>query len=137
MNTTTRAISRTWAAPTTYRECGVVTGLTTYTVTLTRTARGFTATVDGQLVDVLTADRILRNADRLELLVEVLDIIGKSAACNLHRELERLGFRDHYQTATDALGRPVSSRHRSSNGTGSRGMPALIIVPVRLARGIS
>lgn len=109
MNTTTRALSRTWAAPTTYRECGVVVSVATYVVTISRTGQGFTAEVDGQPVDVLEADQVLRNADRLELLAEVLPTIGKPAACNLHRELGRLGFKDHYATAADALGRPVPS----------------------------
>jgi len=110
MNSTApRKISRTWAAFTTYRECGVVVSLAVYAVTISRTGQGFAATVDGQPVDVLAADRLLRNADRLELLAEVLDTIGKPAACNLHRELGRLGFRDHYTTAADALGRPVPS----------------------------
>ena len=108
-DTKSRAISRTWAAHTTYRECGVVTGTAVYAVTISRTGQGFTAEVDGQPVDVLQADRILRAADRLELLAEVLPTIGKPAACNLHRELGRLGFKDHYQTAADALGRPVPS----------------------------
>jgi hypothetical protein len=109
MNTTTPALSRTWAAFTTYRECSVITGTVTYVVTISRTAQGFTAEVDGLPVSVLEADQILRAADRLELLAEVLPTIGKPAACNLHRELGRLGFKDHYATAADALGRPVPS----------------------------
>lgn len=35
--------------------------------------------------------------------------IGKPAACELHRELGRLGFTNHYLTASDALGYPVAS----------------------------
>ena len=114
MNTTApRTLSRTWAAHTTYRECSVVTSTAVYTITVSRTASGFAAEVDGVPVDVLAADRLLRNADRLELMAEVLDTtapsIGNPAACNLHRELGRLGFKDHYTTAADALGRPVPS----------------------------
>lgn len=109
MNTTTRAISRTWAAPTTYRECGVVVSVAAYVVTISRTPHGFTATVDGQLVDVLDADRILRNADRLELLTEVLDTpptIGKGRACELHRIMGKVGLphAQHYALAAAALG---------------------------------
>ncbi|CAM3991453.1 hypothetical protein [Deinococcus frigens] len=110
MSTTApRAISRTWAAHTTYRECSVVMSTAVYAVTVSRTGQGFAAEVDGVPVDVVAADRVLRNADRLELLAETLDTIGKPAACNLHRELGRLGFKDHYATAADALGRPVPS----------------------------
>lgn len=107
-----RALSRTWAAHTTYRECGVVTGTAVYTVTMNRTAHGFTATVDGQPVDVLAADRVLRNADRLTVTAEVLDTrptIGNAAGHELHKELGRLGFRAHYLTASEALGRAVAS----------------------------
>lgn len=109
MNTSTPALSRTWSAHTTYRECSVITGTATYVVTISRAGQGFTAEVDGQPVDVLTADRILRAADRLEVIAETLNTIGKPAACNLHRELGRLGFKDHYATTADALGRPVAS----------------------------
>jgi hypothetical protein len=111
MNTNTRATSRTWKAHTTYRECGVVTGVSAHAVTITRTASGFRATVDGLPVGVLDADRVLRAADRLEVTGEVLEHgpIGKAAGCELHRELGRLGFRDHYTTASEALARPVSS----------------------------
>lgn len=35
--------------------------------------------------------------------------IGKPTARELHRELGRLGFADHYLTASDALGYPVAS----------------------------
>ncbi|GGL83603.1 hypothetical protein GCM10010840_21720 [Deinococcus aerolatus] len=79
----------------------MVTGTAVYAVITSRTGQGFMTEVDGQLVDVLTADRILRAADRLEMLDEVLPTIGKPAAFNLHRELGRLGLQDHYQTAAN------------------------------------
>ncbi|CAM3887048.1 hypothetical protein [Deinococcus frigens] len=112
MNTNTRALSRTWAAHVIYRECSVITGTADYTVTMTRTAEGFTAEVNGQPVGVLDAARILGSAERLTVTAETLDTpptIGNAAGCNLHRELGRLGFRDHYLTAGEALGRAVPS----------------------------
>ncbi|MPY67818.1 hypothetical protein F8S09_14190 [Deinococcus sp. SDU3-2] len=36
-------------------------------------------------------------------------VIGKAAARELHRELGRLGFRNHYATAAEVLERPVPS----------------------------
>lgn len=110
MNTNTRATTRTWNAPTTYRECGVVTALTVHTVTITRTRSGFEAVIDGRAADVLHADRILRAADRLEVIAETLEAtIGNAVACALHKELARIGYRGHYALATEALGTQVSS----------------------------
>ncbi|CAM3996238.1 hypothetical protein [Deinococcus marmoris] len=111
MNTNTRATSRTWKAHTTYRECSVVTALTTHMVTITRTASGFQAIVDGLLVGVLEADRVLRAADRLEIIAEMLENgpIGTPATRELHHKLSRLGFHNHYQTASDALAGSVPS----------------------------
>lgn len=110
---TPRAITRTWAADVVYRECGTVTGSRLYTVTMTRTAQGFTAEIDGQPAGVLDAARILGSADRVTVTHEVLDTvaaqIGKAAAYELHKELGRLKYRDHYATASAALERPVSS----------------------------
>lgn len=40
---------------------------------------------------------------------EQVRTIGKAAAYELHKELGRLRFRDHYGTAAAALERPVSS----------------------------
>lgn len=107
----TRATTRTWNAHTTYRECGVVTAVTVHTVTITRAGASFTAEVDGQAVDVLQADRILRAADRLEVVAEMLEAapIGKAVACALHRELGALGYRAHYALASEVLGVPVPS----------------------------
>ncbi|CAM4038852.1 hypothetical protein [Deinococcus frigens] len=110
MNTTKpRALSRTWEAHTTYRECSVVTGTALHTVTMTRTQGGFTATVDGQPVDVLDAARILSGADRLTVTAEVLDTpptIGKGRACELHRIMGKVGLShaQHYAFAAAALG---------------------------------
>ncbi|CAM4059405.1 hypothetical protein [Deinococcus marmoris] len=74
------ALSRTWHAHTTYRECGVVTSIATHTVTITRTPQGCVAEVDGQPVDVLAADRVLRAADRLIMIAETLEATGERAA---------------------------------------------------------
>lgn len=41
--------------------------------------------------------------------VETLPPIGKPTACQLHRELGQLGYRDHYALAGEVLGRPVPS----------------------------
>lgn len=111
MNSNTRATTRTWNAHTTYRECGVVTALAVHVVTITRAGASFTAEVDGQSVDVLQADRILRAADRLEVVAEVLEAapIGKAVACALHRELGALGYKSHYALAAEVLGFPVPS----------------------------
>lgn len=108
-STKPRALSRTWEAHTTYRECSVVTGTATYTVTMTRTADGFTATVNGQPVGVLDADRILRNADRLTVIAETLETpptIGKGRAQELHRIMGKVGLphAQHYALAAAALG---------------------------------
>ena len=81
MHDTKRCVlSRTWHAHTTYRECSVITGVTTHTVTITRTPQGCTAEVDGRPVDVLEADRVLRAADRLEVIAETLEAAGQRAA---------------------------------------------------------
>jgi hypothetical protein len=108
MNTTTRATSRTWAAHHVDRECGVVVHVQTYTVTLARTAQGIAATVDGQPVDVLEADQILRTAARLEVTAETLEAptIGKARAAKLHRLMGRAGLpsAQHYALAAAALG---------------------------------
>ena len=95
------ALSRTWQATVTYRECSVVTDIVTYTVTMTRTAQGFTATVDGKEVDVLAAARILKNAQNdngLTVTAEILDTpaptIGKARAHKLLVIMGRLGLHE-------------------------------------------
>lgn len=118
-STTPRALFRAWQATVTYRECGTVTDVQTYTVTMSRTAQGVTATLNGRPADVLAAARILSSAqseNALTVTAEILDTpstparaIGKAAAHELHRELGRLGYRDHYTTAAEVLGVPVAS----------------------------
>ncbi|OLV20131.1 hypothetical protein [Deinococcus marmoris] len=111
MNSNTRATTRTWNAYTTYRECSVVTALAVHVVTMTRAGASFIAELDGRPVDMLHADRVLRAADRLEVVVEVLEAapIGKATACALHRELGALGYKSHYALASEVLGVPVPS----------------------------
>lgn len=108
-----RALFRAWQATVTFREVDVVTDVQTYTVTMSRTASGVLATVDGQEVATERAARILAMSDRLEVTAEILEdtapTIGKPAACDLHKELGRLRFRDHYTVASEALGRTVAS----------------------------
>ena len=110
MNTSTRAATRIWNTSTDDLMDGAVVQVRTHTVTLTRTPTGIVALIDGQPADVLAADAILRSATTLTVTAEVLEVvIGKPAACELHKELGRLRFRDHYATASDALGRRVTS----------------------------
>lgn len=110
MNTSTRASTRTWETRTDDQMDGAVVQVRTHTITLTRTPTGNVALIDGQPADVREADAILRGATALTVTAEVLEIvIGKPAACELHKELSRLKFRDHYATASDALGRRVTS----------------------------
>ena len=104
------ALSRTWKATVTYRECGVVVDVTTYTVTLSRAVIGgpLAAQVDGQEVDVTRAVGILQGA-QVEVLNEVLSqptppSIGKGRAHKLHKIMARLGLRDHYGIARRACG---------------------------------
>lgn len=111
------ALTRTWRVDVIYRECSVVTGNSTHTVTLSRAQVGgpLVATVDGEEADVARAVKLLGMAEGTpEVLAETLAPmpapgIGKPAACELHRELGRLKFRDHYATASEALGRAVES----------------------------
>lgn len=106
------ALSRSWKATITYRECGVVTGSSTHTVTLSRELVGgpLSATVDSQAASVRRAVNLLEGA-QVEVLAEVLSLptIGNPAACELHRELGRLKYRDHYAAASEALGLTVRS----------------------------
>lgn len=107
-----RAITRTWNTVT--HDCmdGAVVQVRQHAVTLTRTAAGLVAEIDGQPADVLKADQILRGATFRTVTAEVLEApatIGNRAACELHRILGRLRFRDHYSAAAEALGREVRS----------------------------
>ncbi|MBZ9750761.1 hypothetical protein K7W42_07790 [Deinococcus sp. HMF7604] len=65
------ALSRTWHAEVTYRECGVVTGHSTHTVTISRRTGVFTAEIDGQPATVHDAARILTGS-KLTVLSEVI-----------------------------------------------------------------
>ncbi|EYB67279.1 hypothetical protein DEIPH_ctg045orf0008 [Deinococcus phoenicis] len=78
------------------------------------------ATVNGQAVAPELAVRLLNRAERVgtvTLLGECVEpvmptdgpAIGNRAAWTLHRELGRLGHRNHYAVAGEALGRDVGS----------------------------
>ncbi|MBZ9750738.1 hypothetical protein K7W42_07675 [Deinococcus sp. HMF7604] len=107
-----RALTRTWEAVVTYRECSVVTGHQTFVVTLTRVAGVIEATINGAAAAVRDALNILRGA-LVTKLDEVLEPapIGKPQAANLHRRMGRAGLRnaEHYELASAALERPVHS----------------------------
>lgn len=76
------ALSRTWAATVTYRECGVVTAIRTYTVTLDKRSGVTVAEVDGQPADLEVAVRILRNADTAPVVLsEVVPFPQSMARC--------------------------------------------------------
>lgn len=70
--TPTPAIARTWDAYTIDREVGVVVAVSTQRVTLSRQTGELIATVDGKIVPVLEADRILKNATTLTLISEII-----------------------------------------------------------------
>ena len=77
------ALSRTWTAQVAYRECGVVTDIRTYTVTISN-FDGYTAEVDGKETDVVSAARILSNAkadNGLTLIKEIRPIPASMLAC--------------------------------------------------------
>lgn len=110
MNTTApRALSRTWEAVTTYRAYGEHWGSVTDTVTLTRTAQGVQATVNGEPAELAHALNILQGA-QVTVTAQVLDEtpapIGKGRAARLHRLMGRLGLpsAQHYALAAAALG---------------------------------
>ncbi|WP_161883863.1 hypothetical protein [Deinococcus alpinitundrae] len=115
-NTGTRAHSRTFNVLSVTRECGVTTDVEYTTVQLTRTDTGLTAQINSQPTELERAVALLRTAERVWLLEEVLTsevptapVIGKAIACELHRELGRLGYRAHYALAGDVLNRVVPS----------------------------
>lgn len=116
MHTTTPALARTWRTEHTAEMDRVVISVSTHTVTLRRAFVGgpLSAEVDGQPADVARAVALLGDARRVEVLAEdpapqPEATIGNRAACELHRVLGRLRFRDHYSAATEALGREVRS----------------------------
>lgn len=71
--------------------------------------------IDGNAVPLERAVSVILSADVVTKVYEELEQlpaaapIGNQAARTLHVDLSRLGFRDHYATAADALGRPVAS----------------------------
>ncbi|WP_051363331.1 hypothetical protein [Deinococcus murrayi] len=74
------------------------------------------ATADGIEIPTKEAVRLLNWAKRDGRVTLLADerftpTIGKARACELHRELGRLGYRshEHYLLATEALERPVAS----------------------------
>ncbi len=123
MNTTTpenlapRARYRQWETVTLDRLDGAVIQTRRQTVALFRSR--FTGElhglVNGNAVPLRAAVSILQGADRVTKVYEVLEqpeqapTIGNAEARELHRELGRLRFRDHYATASEALGTPVHS----------------------------
>ena len=118
MNDTRRpALSRTWATVTTYRECGVVIEVSRDTVTLSRDDLGgkLSATLNGEVVELGRAIRLLQNADSTTLTAEVLPAvpvtIGKARAAKLHKIMTRVGVPSvhHYASAARATGREVWS----------------------------
>ncbi|GAA3995072.1 hypothetical protein GCM10022631_01460 [Deinococcus rubellus] len=112
-NTGTRAQSRTFNVLSVTRECGVTTDVEYAIINLTRTDAGLSAQINGQSAELERAVRLLRQAERVWLLDEVLlPVIGKPAARLLHIELGRLGYRtsaSHYEVAAAVLGRDVTS----------------------------
>ncbi|UQN04967.1 hypothetical protein [Deinococcus sp. QL22] len=112
-DTAPRAMTRTWEAHITYRECSVVTGTAIHTVTLTSTAAGIEADIDGEAAELACAVSILGAADTLTLISETLEAapIGKARASKLHRIMARYGVPsgEHYAFASAALDAPVYS----------------------------
>lgn len=84
-------------------------------VSVTTAPSGFYAAVSlGTLSHAQAAEVLALKGTRAESLpsAEVPAAsaqIGKAAARVLHVDLARLGFRNHYETAAEALGRAVSS----------------------------
>lgn len=68
-----RALSRTWQAIVTDRECGVVVARTVHTITLYRTQDGFAAIVDGQPATLKRANNLLAWAHTCTVLAETLE----------------------------------------------------------------
>lgn len=74
------ALSRTWEAVVTDRECGVVVARTVHTITLSRTAQGFEAVVDGQPATLKRANSLLAWAHDLKVISETLQAEEGAAA---------------------------------------------------------
>lgn len=109
-----RATFRQWETVTLDRMDGAVVQVRRHTVALYRSklGNGLMGIVDGKAVSLRDAVSILEGADTVTKTAEVLEEvrpIGKASAYELHKELGRLKFSDHYATASEALGVPVSS----------------------------
>ncbi|KQR33105.1 hypothetical protein [Deinococcus sp. Leaf326] len=110
MNLTT---TRTWNLTLLVRECGVVTGTAEYTVTLYRVGADLAGIVNGEPDTATRVILLLEAAEHLEPVAEEqVEVIGNAVACELHKTLGRLKFKDHYATAAEALGRSVRSLAR-------------------------
>lgn len=109
-DTNTRAHTRTWQTVTRDRLDGAVIQTRAHTITLTRTAHGIEATVNGQPAPLEDAVSILQGADSATKTGEQLEI-GKPRAARLHRLMARAGIPtgEHYAFAAAALDRPVYS----------------------------
>ena len=112
-DTAPRATTRTRNTVTHDRMDGAVIQIREHTVTLTRTAAGIEAVVDGQPCDLRHAVNILRGATTTTVTHEVLEAapIGKARAARLHRLMARAGVAsgEHYAFAAAALDRAVHS----------------------------
>lgn len=107
-------LSRTFAAVIEHRPYGEHWGDTRHTVTLTATAQGIAAQVDGETVPTADAVSILQAAAQVEVIEETpmpAPTIGKARAARLHRLMARYGVPsgEHYGFAGAALDRPVYS----------------------------
>jgi len=108
----TLALRRTWQTVTTYRECGVVVDVARATVILSRAFLGgeLVATVNGQAVELPRALSLLRNADTVTVMAEILapQTIGKARAHKLHKIMGHVGLPSfqHYGLAAAALCEP-------------------------------
>lgn len=95
------------------RECGVTVDVDLLEITLTRTETGLVAKVNGEAADFARAVGLLKEAEKVWLVSEVLSAaqpVGKRPAYLVHKELGRLGYRNgHYDLASQALERPVGS----------------------------
>ena len=85
----------------------------THTITVTGYDKGIQFAVDGRPVSTLQADGIRQLALSRGTFERVsgpeMQPIGKVIACQLHRDMARLGVTRHYQTASEALGYLVST----------------------------
>lgn len=102
------ARSRTFSTRVVDREYGVTRSISTHTIKLWKDGHTYHAEIDGIKATVQDADRLLRSADRVEVIAEEL-AIGKAEAHRMHKELAHLGLHEHYGVARRVLGREVFS----------------------------